>query len=58
MEPLPVTTPPAKKQNLSIGTVISIALILLIIILAALYVWGERISKEGGVAPTEIRVVQ
>ncbi len=54
----PFSPEPQERPSSSWGTVIGIVLILLLVILAALYVWGERISEEGGVAPTEIRVVQ
>jgi hypothetical protein len=49
-----ITPPPAPKARGSIGGMIAILIILIAVVVGALYVWGERISKMPQTAEQEI----
>lgn len=59
MEPSPIiptpTIPTAPKQN-SFGSTFGVVLVLLIVIVGALYFWGERIARDGGIQATSTPV--
>lgn len=45
-----ITREPERKA--SWGALISICILLGLFVIAALYVWGERVHEEGGVIPS------
>ena len=54
--PQPVLTVAPKKKS-SIGGVIAIIVILGLIVLGALYAWGERVSKDANLSPEEEQIL-
>ncbi|MBP9816896.1 MAG: hypothetical protein KBD05_02610 [Candidatus Pacebacteria bacterium] len=50
LTPAPVT-PKAKS---SVGTLITLLIIVAIIVIGAFYTWGERVAEDRQVPPTEL----
>jgi hypothetical protein len=44
-EPKPLFEPPSPRQQ-SWGTIISLIIILLMIVVGALYAWGQRVAEQ------------
>lgn len=53
--PAPMTPEPPKKSPMA--GIIAIVLVLILIILGALYAWGERIAEYGDLSPEEAQLV-